>query len=91
MLLKKKRKGRIFNRKYYFCNIDMHSSLSCERISEHHNVLIYEYIVCHITGDSKKGYNIDIPGIYILKDIGKPPTVKLEVFAFYDHYSRIPE
>ena len=45
-----KRKGCIFNRKYYLCNIDMHSSLSCERISEHHNVLIYEYIVCHNRG-----------------------------------------
>lgn len=27
------KKIRIFNRKYYLCNIDMHSSLSCERES----------------------------------------------------------
>lgn len=33
MLLKKERIGCIFNRKYYLCNIDMHSSLSCERES----------------------------------------------------------
>ena len=43
--------------------------------------------LCVITGDSKKGYNIGIPSI--IHWIGKPPTVKLEVFAFYDHYSRI--
>ena len=33
MLLKKERICCIFNRKYYLCNIDMHSLLSCERES----------------------------------------------------------
>ena len=32
-VVEKKRKSCIFNRKYYLCNIDMHSSLSCERES----------------------------------------------------------
>ena len=32
-VVEKKRKSCIFNRKYHLCNIDMHSSLSCERES----------------------------------------------------------
>lgn len=48
MLLKKKRIGCIFNRKYYLCNIDMHSSLSCERESPNTPQFAFSKLQIHI-------------------------------------------